>query len=86
MTSRRGELLRTQAVQICLNALQPSESSFYGGAADSGKQSGVFLVSESLLFFDSYWSEWVGDARHRIRRRVLVSFEIQEDVIDMETP
>ncbi len=75
MTSDRGELLLTRAVQECLNALQPATAFVYAGDnVPPGRQSGVFLTSKDTIESVSYWGE--GDKR--IRRRVVVDFRIEE--------
>jgi hypothetical protein len=76
--SRKGEMLRTQAVQHILHALGHGQVNIYSRSpGDSGEYSGgVILADKDRIFSDTYWLEQDGTTT---RLRVLVTVEMVEE-------
>lgn len=76
MTSRRGELTRTQTIQACLNALMPLGSVFSMSSdnLDWRGQAGIFLEDTTTIHRDEYWVE----NGRRVLRRIAIHFVVEE--------
>lgn len=80
MTSRHGELLVTDAMQRCLNALNVPGA--YAPCDMTGYQNGVFLVGADTIHVDTHWRRATGANAELIRRRIVVDVRCEEEILD----